>query len=170
MSDFKISGRHGKCSVTGRQFLDGEKYMVALSPDAQQEGVFQRVEISLEAWERQAEGAFIAFWPDEYSSKRKPALMDPDLLWEIFHRARQPIDEDSQFTEADMQRFAYVAALGLMRLKKLKLQGTRREGRAEYLVFDTPGKGKEKQTYEVLNPGLDEHGVMSVEERLGDLT
>lgn len=164
--DFKITRGHGRCSVTDRPFADGEKYIVALSPDPAQEGLFQRVEISLDAWERQAHGAFVAFWTSEHTSRRKPALMDPDLLWEVFHRARQP-QPDGAFTAEEMQRFAYVAALGLMRLKKLKLRGTRRQGKAEYLVFETPGKGKD--SYEVLNPGLDEHGVMQVEERLGEL-
>lgn len=164
--DFKITRGQGRCSLTNRPFEDGEKYIVALSPDPAQEGLFQRVEISLEAWERQSPGAFTAFWTSEYSSKRKPALMDPDLLWEVFHRARSP-QEESAFSAEEMQRFAYVAALGLMRLKKLKLQGTRRQGKTEYLVFETPGKGK--QTYEVLNPELDENGVMQVEERLGEL-
>jgi hypothetical protein len=164
MSEFKISRGSGRCSVTGREFTDGEKYMVALSADAAQEGVFHRVEISMEAWKRQQEGAFVAFWPNEFSSKRKPVLMDPDLLWEVFHRARNPQTEGSP---QDLQRFAYVAALGLMRLKKLKLQGTRRERRTEYLIFHTPGK--DKQTLEVVNPELDEDGVMQVEERLGEM-
>ncbi|MCC7510409.1 MAG: hypothetical protein IT464_13695 [Planctomycetes bacterium] len=168
MSEFKINRGQGKCSVTGRAFADGEKYFVALSADPEHEGVFSRVDICMEAWERQSPGAFIAFWPAEYSSKRKPTLMDPELLWEIFHRARQP-QTDEKFTPDDLNRFAYVAALGLMRLKKLKLQGTRRAGKTEYLLFDTPGKGKDKQSYEVLNPALDEHGVMKVEERLSDL-
>jgi hypothetical protein len=172
--DFKITRGQGKCSVTGQAFVDGEKYVIALSQDPAQEGLFQRTEISLEAWERQDSGAFTAFWIAEHSARRKPVLLDPDMLWEVFHRARVPLEEppegqEPEFTAQDMQRFAYVAALGLMRLKKLKLSGTRRDGKAEYLVFDTPGRGKERQTYEVQNPELDEQGVMQVEERLSEL-
>jgi hypothetical protein len=164
--DFKITRGHGRCSVTGRSFRDGETYMVALSHDPEQEGLFHRVEICMEAWERQSPGAFVAFWSNEYSSKRKPVLMDADLLWEVFHRACQP-EPEGDFTPQDLQRFAYVAALGLMRLKRLKLKGTRREPGAEYLVFETPGRARE--IYEVLNPELDENAVMQVEERLADL-
>jgi hypothetical protein len=174
MMDFKITRGQGKCSVTSRAFADGEKYIVALSQDPAQEGLFLRTEISLEAWERQQPGAFVAFWFAEHSARRKPVLLDPDMLWEVFHRARMPLEapaegEEPEFTPEDMQRFAYVSALGLMRLKKLKLSGTRRDGKAEYLVFETPGRGKDRQTYEVLNPELDEDGVIKVEERLSEL-
>jgi hypothetical protein len=183
--DIKITRGQGKCAVTGRAFEDGERYVIALSADPEQEGVFQRTEIAQDAWERQNEGAFIAFWHAEYSKRKKPVLLDPDMLWEVFHRARMPQPEPTEsaepaegeegkeqeegLTPEDLQRFAYVAALGLMRLKKLKLSGTRRDGKTEYLVFDTPGKSKDRQTYEVLNPELDEQGVMLVEERLSEL-
>jgi hypothetical protein len=168
MSEFKINRGQGKCSVTGRAFADGEKFVVALKPDGEQEGVFQRVDISLEAWERQGNGGYTAWWPSEFSSARKPALMDPDALWQVFHRARgnEPIEG---FGPDELIGFAYVAALGLMRLKKLKLKGTRRAGKKEYLVFETPGKAKDRASYEVLNPELDEAGVEQVQDKLADL-
>jgi hypothetical protein len=181
MSEFKINRGQGKCSVTGRAFADGEKFIVALKPDGEQEGVFQRVDISMEAWERQGDGGYTAWWPSEFSSARKPALMDPDALWQVFHRARQgsgavsgnepgpdPLPVQG-FTPDELNRFAYVAALGLMRLKKLKLKGTRRAGKKEYLVFETPGKAKDRTSYEVLNPELDEAGVEQVQDKLADL-
>lgn len=167
--EFKITRGQGKCSVTGRAFANGEKYIIALNADPAQEGLFQRVEMSLEAWERQPTGAFIAWWPAEHSTNKKPVLMDPDLLWEVFHRARAEQPADSKFSAGELDRFAYVAALGLMRLKKLKLKQTRRQGKREFLVFETPGKGKDRQTFDVANPELDEHGVMQVEERLAEL-
>lgn len=165
--EFKITRGQGKCSVTGRSFADGEKYIIALNADPSQEGLFQRVEMCSEAWERQPSGAFIAWWPAEHSTNKKPALLDPDLLWEVFHRARaeQP---DTRFTPAELERFAYVAALGLMRLKKLKLKQTRRQGKREFLVFEVPGKTKDRQVFDVADPGLDEHGVTQVEERIAE--
>jgi hypothetical protein len=170
MSEFKINRGQGKCSVTGRAFADGEKFIVALRPEGEQEGVFQRVDVCVEAWERQGQGGYTAWWPSEFSSARKPALMDPDALWQVFHRARaeqQP--EGNEFTRDELNRFAYVSALGLMRLKKLKLKGTRRAAKKEFLIFETPGKAKERESYEVLNPELDEHGVEQVQDRLADL-
>jgi hypothetical protein len=187
MGEFKINRGQGKCSITGRAFQDGEKYIVALKPEGDAEGAFTRVDICMEAWERQGPEGYTAWWPSEYSSKRKPALMDPDALWEVFHKARQtpaegteetgqtPAEEEAteetteQFTQEDLDRFAYVAALGLMRLKKLKLKQTRRAGKREYLVFETPGRASQRETYEVLNPELDEAGVEQVQDRLADL-
>ena len=177
MSDFKINRGQGKCSITGRAFSDGEKYIVALRPDGEQDGVFQRVDVCMEAWERQGNEGYTAWWPTEFSTKRKPALYDPDALWQVFHRARPKTDQEADPPEGeaedlsreDLDRFAYVAALGLMRMKKLKLKGTRRTGKREYLVFETPGRASQRETYEVLNPELDEAGVEQVQDRLGDL-
>ena len=178
MSEFKINRGQGKCSITERAFTDGEKYIVALKPDGELEGAFTRVDICMEAWERQGEAGYIAWWPTEYSTKRKPALLDPDALWEVFHKARRKEDEApapeaptevAEFSREDLDRFAYVAALGLMRLKKLKLKETRRKGKREYLVFDTPGRAAQRETYEVLNPELDEAGVENIQDRLADL-
>jgi len=167
--EFKINRGQGKCSVTGRKFEDGEEFIVALSADAEGEGAFTRRDICLDAWARQSPGAFTAWWPSRHSSARKPVLMDPDLLWQIFHNARTQQPGEAEFTPSELNRFAYVAALGLMRLKKLKLKGTRRKGRREWLVFETPGKAKERVEYEVENPELDEAGVEAVQDRLADL-
>ncbi|MBZ0135018.1 MAG: hypothetical protein K8I27_01440 [Planctomycetes bacterium] len=181
--DFKINRGQGKCSITGRAFSDGEKYIVALRPEGEHEGVFTRVDICMEAWERQGEEGYTAFWPTEHSTKRKPALHDPDALWQVFHRARRKNGEDARkpeaeseapeaiddFSREELDRFAYVAALGLLRMKKLKLKGTRRTKRHEFLVFETPGRASQRETYEVLNPELDEAGVEQVQDRLSDL-
>lgn len=185
MSEFKINRGQGKCSITGRAFTDGEQYIVALKPDGEVEGAFTRVDICMEAWERQGAQGYTAWWPTEFSTRRKPALMDPDALWEVFHKARrkpksdkaEPETEDAEpaadptsaFSREDLDRFAFVAALGLMRLKKLKLRETKRKGKREYLVFDTPGRASQRQTFEVLDPSLDEAGIEGVQDRLADL-
>jgi hypothetical protein len=183
MSEFRINRGQGRCSVTGRDFADGERFIVALKADTEQEGAFQRLDICMEAWERQGSEGFTAWWPSEHSSKRKPVLNDPDALWQVFHRTRRTNAEEAPGTgedaegsgavedlsREDLDRFAFVAALGLMRMKKLKLKGTRRSGRREYMVFETPGRAGRRESYEVLNPELDEAGVELVQERLSDL-
>ncbi len=167
--DFKIARGQGKCSITGRKFEDGEKFIVALSADPKQEGAFVRQDVCQQAWDRQSPGAFTAWWPSQYSTTRKPALLDPDLLWQVFHNARAEQGPEPRFTPQELTRFAYVAALGLLRLKKLKLKGTRRQAKREFLVFETPGKAKDRAEYEVLNPELDEAGVEAVQDKLADL-
>ena len=167
--EFKINRGSGKCSISGREFADGETYIVALKPDGEQEGAFQRVDIGMEAWERQGAGGYTAWWPTVFSKNRKPALLDPDAMWQVFHRATGPRAEGETFTEAELQRFAFVAALGLMRMKKLKLKGTRRAGKQEFFVYETPGRSAERRTFEVLNPALDEAGIEQVQEKLSEL-
>lgn len=160
--DFKISRGQKQCSVCARPFADKEKFFVGLSPRAGEEGTFDRMDMCAQCWERQGPGALTAWWPNEYSAQKRPALLDPDLLWQVFHKARAG-------KEAEMPKFAYVAALGLMRLKKLKLKATRRTGKGEVLVFETPGKAKDREEFEIVNPALDEAGVEQVQDRLGDL-
>ncbi|MCC6574651.1 MAG: hypothetical protein IT462_12785 [Planctomycetes bacterium] len=161
--DFKIARGQKQCSVCSRPFADKEKYFVGLIPRTGEEGTFDRNDFCDACWTRQGPGALVAFWPNEYSTQKRPALLDPDLLWQVFHKARAA-------GEADMPKFAYVAALGLMRLKKLKLKATKREGKKEVLVFEIPGaKAKERTQYEILNPALDEKGVLDVQDRLGDM-
>ncbi len=162
--DFKISRGQKQCSVCSRAFADKEKYVTGLlNPRSGEEGTFDRQDFCQSCWERQGPGALTAFWPNQYSTSKKPALLDPDLLWQVFHKARTG-------KEPDMPKFAYVAALGLMRLKKLKLKATKREGKKEILVFETPGrKPKEREEFEIPNPALDEAAVGQVQDRLGDL-
>lgn len=185
--EFKINRGQGKCSITGRAFTEGERYVVALQPHpeaGEDEGAFRRLEICEEAWETQDPAGFTAWWPTEHSVKRKPPLYDPDALWEIFHKTRRKKGEENtlqqdenaiesgdveEFSREDLDRFAFVAALGLMRMKKLKLERTRRRGKREYMVFHTRGRKRERQTFEVLNPELNEGGIEQVQERLADL-
>lgn len=172
--EFKITRGQGKCSISGIAFKDSDQYMIALRPDSETEGHFQRVEVCMEVWERQDPSGYTAWWPAEYSVNKKPALLDPDLLWEIFHRAITPVEpvegKEPEFTADELARFAYVAALGLMRLKKLKLKDTVRRKGVEFMRFQTPGKrAKDRVVYEVKNPALDENGVIAVQDRLAEL-
>ena len=172
--DFKITRGQGKCSVSDKVFADGEQYMIALMPDSDVEGHFQRIEVCLEVWERQDPAGYTAFWPAEFSVNKRPALLDPDLLWEIFYRARTPIEpkegEEPEYTAHELSQFEFVAALGLMRLKKLKMKDTVRKKGIEFMRFQTPGKrSKDRLTYEVKSEGLDEKGILAVQDRLADL-
>ena len=166
--DFKIARGHRECSVCDRAFEEGERYNVGLTP-GDDDGTFVRSDVCAQCWERQGSGGFTAHWPAEFSTSKKPALLDPDMLWQVFHRANT--GEGAGEVEPEMlPKFAYVAALGLMRLKKMKLKETKRTKAGEILVFETPGKrAKDRVLYEVLNPGLDEDGVTLVQDRLADL-
>ena len=166
--DFKISRSNKQCSVCARKFVNRDKYYAGLVARPKEEGVFDRADVCKQCWERQGAGSFIAYWLSEFSTEKKPVLMDPDSLWQVFHNARSA-DEAKKRDAGELQRFAYVAALGLMRLKQLKLKATKRTKAGEVLVFETPPKVKEKQTYEVPNPALDELGVQKIQDRLSEL-
>lgn len=166
--DFKISRGSKQCSVCARKFVNGDIYYAGLVSRPKEEGVFDRADVCRQCWERQGAGSFVAYWISEFSTERKPVLFDPDSLWQVFHNARSA-DEAKKRDAEELKRFAYVAALGLLRLKQLKLKATKRTKAGEVLVFETPPKVKAKQTYEVPNPALDEKGVAAIQERLAEL-
>ncbi len=131
-----------------------------------------------EAWERQGRDDITAWWRAEFSTTRRPLLVDADALWEIFHKARRDKDEAAADDEADVEegfgrdeldRFAYVAALGLIRLKKLNLKSTRRHGALSYMVLETRGRKSARDTYEVVDVNLTEEESAQVQERLAEL-
>ena len=165
--DFKIARGRPRCSTCDRELRDGESYYVGLTA-SEEEGAFARADHCAKCWEGQDLGALTAWWPAEFSLNKKPALLDPDLLWQVFHAARAQKHKD--FSQEEMHRFGYVAALGLMRLKKLKLKGTKRAKGTEFLIFQTPGrKASERKQYEVRNPELNEEAVIQVQDRLAEL-
>ena len=168
--DFKISRSNRQCGICTRRFENREKYFVGLISRSNEEGAFDRADICQQCWERQGAGNLVAWWPAEFSTEKKPVLLDPDLLWQVFHRARGPAESEPKLDPVDRKRFAYVAALGLLRLKQLKLKATKRTKQGELLVFETPAKRvKDKQVYEVNNPELDEAGVQAIHDRLSEL-
>ena len=168
--DFKIARSNRQCGICGRRFENREKYFVGLISRAREDGAFDRADMCRQCWERQGAGNLAAWWPSEFSIDKKPVLLDPDLLWQVFHRARGPEESEPKLEPLERQRFAYVAALGLLRLKQLRLKATKRTKLGELLVFETPAKRvKDKQVYEVPNPELDEKGVEAIQDRLSEL-
>ncbi len=166
--DFKISRSNKQCSACQRKFANREKYYAGLVSRPKEEGVFDRADVCKQCWERQGAGSFIAYWLSEFSTEKKPVLMDPDSLWQVFHNARSA-DEAKKRDAEELKRFAYVAALGLLRLKQLKLKATKRTKAGEVMVLETPPRVKDKQTYDVVHPALDEKGIEEIQDRLSEL-
>ena len=63
----------------------------------------------------------------------------------------------------EAEHFAYIAALGLLRLKRLKLKEYKKIEQDEYIVFSVTGG---KKTIEVKNPQLDATALRQLEEKI----
>lgn len=166
--DFKISRSNKQCSVCSRKFKNGEKYYAGLVSRPKEEGVFDRADVCAECWGRQGAGSFSAYWLSEFSTDKKPLLFDPDSLWQVLNRALST-EEAGKRDAAELKRFAYVAALGLVRLKQLKLKDTKRTKSGDIMVLETPARVKERRVFQVPDLGLDEKGIEAIQDRLAEL-
>lgn len=167
--EFKISRSGKQCSVCARKFKNGEKYYAGLVARPKEEGVFDRADVCAECWKRQGSGSFVAHWLSEFTTERRPLVYDPDSLWQVFHRALST-EEAGKRDAAELKRFAYVAALGLMRLKHLKLIDSKRTKAGDFMVLETRKNPKERKVYQVEDLGLDEKGIEAIQDRLAELT
>ncbi len=148
------------CHLCGKEFADGELKTVALL-ETEEEGRFRRQDICSACWENQNPESFVCHWLASHTLKRRPALLDADVLWQVLHAAAPTADSPGE------PQFAYVAALGLMRMRQLSLDGTERQNGRLVHVFN--GKGTiSKLSFRLPDPGLDEAGVESVQERLAE--
>jgi hypothetical protein len=158
--DIRIERAAMNCHLCDKEFADGELKTVALS-ETEEEGRFRRQDICSGCWEMQNPESFVCHWLASHSLKRRPALLDADVLWQVLHAAAPTKDSPGE------PEFAYVAALGLMRMRQLSLDGTeRQEGRLVH-VFNGKG-GASKLRFKLRDPGLDESGIESVQDRLAE--
>lgn len=122
--EFDLQRAAGRCSVTGRDFEQGEEFHSALFEEG--EG-FRRVDYCGEAWGGPPEGCFCHFKSRVAGRKepKKQLLIGNEGLLAFFHRLA---DE----TEPVRIQFRFVIALILMRKRLLRYEGVRREGDVEW--------------------------------------
>ncbi|MCK6440890.1 MAG: hypothetical protein L6Q71_11910 [Planctomycetes bacterium] len=159
--DIRIERASHACSACNQPFRDGEELITALK-QVDPTPAYKRFDICSRCFPKYDQTGLHCFWENTHSAKRRSPLLDSDTLWQVFHRCQPGASENVESAE-----FAYVAALGLMRLKHLALESTRKTAGGEYLVLRT--KGKEKALFEVRDPNLDETGIERVQERLADI-
>ncbi|KAA0210214.1 hypothetical protein EDM80_13400 [bacterium] len=173
--DFKISRSSRQCSVCSRRFDDGEKFHVGLMSRPREDGVFDRVDICRSCWDRQGPGNVAAHWVSQFSREKKHAIFDPDFLWSVFHKCRPGAEAEAaasvqELSAADRARFAYVAALGLVRMKQLKSKNTRRTARGEFMMLETSGRReKDRQRFEILSVAMTDDEMQAIQDRLAEL-
>lgn len=173
--DFKISRSSRQCSVCSHRFEDGEKLHVGLITRPREEGVFDRVDICRPCWDRQGPGNVVAHWVSQFSREKKHAIYDPDFLWSVFHKCRPGAETEAaasarELSAVDRARFAYVAALGLVRMKQLKSKESRRTRKGEIMTLETLGRReKDRQRFEILSVSMTDDEMQAIQDRLSEL-
>ena len=179
--DYRFGKASGLCTACGASFADGERYTSALrepfeqpedagDDDEREDPGFLRMDLCTACWLTADREPLYSWWQGvKAPTPRKPPTEDQEFLWALLSRARRHADLDAPDGGRDMQAagHAYVAALGLLRLKHLKLGRHFRSEGHEFLVFT----GRESRRHEIviLDPGFSDDQFLLVEEQLEEL-
>ncbi len=152
--EFHIKPLGRTCAATQQPLAPGETVYSVL---VDQEGEQLRLDFSQQGWTGPPEGT-IGQWmcvvPPPESTRPKP--LDANSLLEYFEKL---VDESNPVQE----QFCYVLALLLLQKRRLKLDGSRRDGDIEYLQFiGSQGEGP----YEVRDQNLSAEEVATLQAAL----
>lgn len=158
-SGYDVSRPMGKCLVSGEEIPAGTKFMAALRETP---AGFERLDISLPAWENFDRKDVLAFWqtimPSPQQVKKK-VFVDDAVLGELFERL-------GSATEEAKLNFRFVLGLILMRKRIIQYESSRVENGNE--IWTVRFRGRE-QKLDLLNPKLDEQRVAEVSQQLGEI-
>lgn len=160
---YEVGRSTGVCAATQQPIGPGEQYMATLCEREDDDG-FVRLDFRMDAWETgHRPERLYSFWRTcgKPLDNRK-ALVDDAVLVNLFERLE--CDEQPQ-----RQAYRFVLALVLMRKKKLKLTGTRRDGDATYWLLRYAGDPPDAPVIEVIDPQLDKDRSREVADQLGEI-
>jgi hypothetical protein len=156
VTSYDLNAPKTQCARSGRALKAGEPiYSVLYLRDGQ----FVREEIAGDAWQGPPPEA-ISFWRLQTpAGEDKKPMLNYEALWDGFCALQGPED-------ARQRAVRFVLALLLLRRKRLKLEGIRKEGDDERLLLRDP---RSKQVHEVMNPRLSEAELAELETELARL-
>jgi hypothetical protein len=155
--DWSILRGEKRCASCGKQFTENEGYFSALY-DRKTE--FERLDFCAACWKGDTREMF-SFWRTRVPPKeaKRRLLVDDGVLVDFFQRLQGAEDELKV-------NFRYILALVLMRRKLLKFTDVRRGDSGETLVLESP---RDKTSYEVHNPQLDEEKIVRLTDEIGKI-
>lgn len=155
---YDVARPGGKCFVSGREILPGEKFMAAVKETA--DGL-ERADVALDAWAQFAREGVLAFWQatmPQPNAKRK-VFVDDEVLRQIFENL-------SDAEEPSKLNFRFVLGLVLMRKRIVVYEDTRYENGQEIWSIRLRGSNARM---DLLNPQLDDAKIQQVTEHLGEI-
>jgi hypothetical protein len=152
MTDYEIQGPGRVCAATGRPLNPGDRFHAVL---IEQNGKLLRTDYAAEAWPGVPPGA-VAHWAGRVprsDKPRKPVINDELLL--------DCLDRLATATDAESRNFRYVAALLLMRRKRLRFEDVIRDDAGhDVLVLQ---ESKSGTVYQVMDPRLTDEQAARVQ-------
>lgn len=155
---YDVAKPGGKCVLTGKDILPGEKFMAAVKETAI---ALERADVCLDAWKDYPRDGLLAFWQTTMPqpNARKKIFVDDEVLRQIFEKLA---DTD----EPAKQNFRFVLGLILMRKRIIVYETTRYENEKE--IWTVRYRGKD-DLVDLLNPQLDEQKIAEVTQHLGEI-
>jgi len=169
-SSYPVAKSTGVCAASGRALVVGEKYVAMLVERDPESVALERLDYSLEAWDRGlrpgAPVRVFGVWRSTYQESaavKKPLLGDDELL-DLFEQL-------AAATEQRQLAFRYVLALLLVRRRLVRMVGSRpRKADSPAIMLVVPkGLPPETEPMEVVDPGLDDAAVLEVIEQVGQI-
>lgn len=157
MAEWNIHRPLGECSGNGQAIDSGEDYIGALVET--DEGLVRR-DFCLTFWEQEQPEVF-CHWRSRlpHTEQKKKMFVDDEMLMAFFNRLADEVDPERV-------RFRFVLALILMRKRRLKYEGTKRENEQEIWQLKVTG---EKRIVDVLNPHLGEEQIEQLSGQIGEV-
>ncbi len=155
---YDVARPGGKCILTGKDILPGEKFMAAVKETAI---ALERADVCLDAWKDYPREGLLAFWQTTMPqpNARKKIFVDDEVLRQIFEKL-------ADTEEPAKLNFRFVLGLILMRKRIIVYEGTRYENGKE--LWSVRYRGKDDQV-DLLNPQLDEQKIVEVTQHLGEI-
>ncbi len=154
--EFQIRLLGRTCTATDKPLAPGDLVHSVL---VEQDGEQRRLDFSDEGWTGPPEGTighWICIVPAPQTVKTRP--LDADSLLESFER----MIEDANPAQ---EQFCYVLSLLLLQKRRLRLDGSRRDGDVEYLQFvGSHGEGP----YEVRDQQLSAEEIVMLQSALNE--
>jgi len=154
--EWRIEKSKYLCASCGSEFKDRQTYFSALS---EHEADFVRLDYCANCWGEARTKPLFSFWRTRRTSTPRPKKIDKDVVIDFFLKLMGPEGEERK-------EMRFVLALYLTRRKALKLQGVRRDGAREFLLFRRP---RRTEMFEVEDPRMSEEHVNSATGRLKEL-
>jgi hypothetical protein len=157
-SGYSVARAGGKCAVSGRAIVPGEKLMAAVRETP---AGLERVDVAPEHWEAFDKTGLLAFWQTvmPQHQAKKQVFVDDTVLGELFERL-------AEATEPAKLNFRFVLGLILMRKRILVYESSKTVDGQELWTMRFRGK---QETLDMLNPKLDEQQVAEVSTQLGEI-
>lgn len=130
----KIVTSHLTCSVSGRTLIPGEWFFSAL---VMNEGLFQRLDFSTDAWVTKEPETFLSWWRQKIpqpGNERKPFKLNATTLAQLFTNLKDARTRSQQC-------LAYIVALALVRARKFHFIEIRQDGDQQILVVQDRSAG-----------------------------